>query len=650
MSNLTRRFLFDIRPRHRETITSYTRRLLAANFETEDHQHQLVRELTRSQKPAEQVAAWLKVLGLKTKRAVLHFSPDEHGWVRHPDGSSCENCAAHLSTRWMCRLCAHGADIEQSPHFDDIVCIRHRRWVGLTTAPARQHAVSEQHVRAALKFKRLRRQGRIDVHLYRALERAVTLTLPLEQRTNPSAAFPAVIALASAVTEVRFARAFFNPALTYKQAHAHLSAAVERVLGAPQQDVTRALWLYARPTFWALRQSALTGEPFTAAWAHDLYVHPSITADSSREHRTQPFEDYLDVTGDTVVSAAQYGRQRTAPRGQPILPRRTIGDGLTLVICNAGHQTEASPEFISKLDAGTPTSCPVCRHRVIVAGVNDLATTHPDAAAEFDAELNGVTAQEVGASSSTKYHWRCHKDHSYLSTPSNRAHAGTGCPICLNRKVVFGVNDLTTTHPELVAEWDPAWLGRIPPATCHAGSKRWAHWVCPAGHSYIARINERVAGRSCYECTDERVRVTEQHLALTHPELAAEWHTTMNGRLLPQHRTAGSRDEVYWLCSQGHYYKERIERRVRGYKCKVCSHRGGVVTGINDLTTTHAQLITEWHPYMNLPADPSRLFAGTEPRWWLCSNKHKTKQSVPNRLKSKGCTDCAPEDRVLVRR
>lgn len=137
-------------------------------------------------------------------------------------------------------------------------------------------------------------------------------------------------------------------------------------------------------------------------------------------------------------------------------------------------------------------------------------------------------------------------------------------------------------------------------------------------------------------------------LVLTHPELAAQWHPTMNGRLRPEHRTAGSRDEAYWLCTEGHHFQERIERRVRGYKCKVRSHRGGVVTGVNDLSTTHAQLMSEWHPCLNLPADPSRLSAGTEPRWWLCYNKHKTTQNVPNRLESKGCTECAPDERILA--
>ena len=28
------------------------------------------------------------------------------------------------------------------------------------------------------------------------------------------------------------------------------------------------------------------------------------------------------------------------------------------------------------------------------------------------------------------------------------------CPYCKNRKLLCGFNDLATTHPELVAEWD----------------------------------------------------------------------------------------------------------------------------------------------------------------------------------------------------
>ena len=80
--------------------------------------------------------------------------------------------------------------------------------------------------------------------------------------------------------------------------------------------------------------------------------------------------------------------------------------------------------------AKTGRGCPCCANAVVVAGVNDLATTHPELAKEWDCEKNiSLTPQSVTHGTGKKVYWLCPKGHSYQATVLHRT-SGTNCPIC----------------------------------------------------------------------------------------------------------------------------------------------------------------------------------------------------------------------------
>jgi hypothetical protein len=65
-------------------------------------------------------------------------------------------------------------------------------------------------------------------------------------------------------------------------------------------------------------------------------------------------------------------------------------------------------------------------------------------------------------------------------------------------------------------------------------------------------VGTRTKGRTgCPACTGQRP-TPERNLAVLHPEVAAQWHPTGNGNLLPTHVTAGSDRNVWWRCDAGH--------------------------------------------------------------------------------------------------
>jgi hypothetical protein len=162
------------------------------------------------------------------------------------------------------------------------------------------------------------------------------------------------------------------------------------------------------------------------------------------------------------------------------------------------------------------TGCPACSGRDAVAGVNDMATTHPELAADWHPTKNGdLTPQTVMAGTSKRIWWK-HSDpscvvpggHEWETQGSTRASGrGRGCPACSGNAVVAGVNDMATTHPELAADWHPSKNGDLTPQTVVAGTGKKVWWrhadpscVVPDGHEWEAIGSNRVRGNGCPAC------------------------------------------------------------------------------------------------------------------------------------------------------
>ena len=655
MTLLTRAYLFDVRPAHRETFASYSARVLAANYETAADQAIVIREKTTSKRNVDRDSAWREILPTKARRPQLTFEAHPTGWVQHPDGTSCDTCHTDLPERALCTRCGHGQSVQQYPHFDDLVCVTHRRWVGLTTTDDGQHPVPDSTIRAAHRFRRLRRAGRLDLRLYSTLTAAVREAFTdTTDRHHPmvtisaSFAFERVVAIADDITSRSFAKRFFDPHVPFAVSHAHLRSFIARQVdgrGDPAV-VTRAVWLYARPTVWAIRHSTITGAPFATQWEHDLFIPRDIAQQFAATARPdEPFDEYLKITGDNLLTPAAL-----AQASNRAVPAATVLSGAKRLssICAGGHQVTGKALTLKDLRNGRAPQCPVCQKRMIVPGYNDLATTDPDVARQLDTTRNGgLTAAGIGRSSLRKIWWLCEAGHSWDANPSSRVHLGSDCPVCIGRLIQIGVNDLATTHPQIAAEWHPLFL-LYSPTSVTFGSEKLVQWRCAQGHDYEMRINDRTNLDECPTCRRKKVRCRADNLVATHPVIGAEWHPTFNGDRLASEYTFGSKEEAYWLCAHGHHYKQRIERRVAGYGCSVCSRRS-VVPNVTDFETEQPTLAIEWHPYLNTKK-PSRVFAGSNSRhWWLCSAGHKTQQSVPHRILSAGCIECALADRILNR-
>ena len=254
-----------------------------------------------------------------------------------------------------------------------------------------------------------------------------------------------------------------------------------------------------------------------------------------------------------------------------------------------------------------------------------------------------LTPRQVSYGSKRKVWWRCPSGHLWQAQVRSRSH-GSGCPVCANRAVAPGQNDLASAAPLLAAEWHPTRNGTLTPGAVLAGTHQSAWWRCPKGHEWQARVSSRVAGSGCPYCTGKKVLPGFNDLESRFPAVAAQWHPTRNGDLTPSQVTYASNRKVWWRCPRGHDYQAAIGgRTVSGSGCPYCT-RKKVLPGFNDLATLHPALAAQWHPHLNNGLTPEMLTPGSHRLvWWQCGLGHVWKAAVYSRTGGSkcGCPVCA---------
>jgi hypothetical protein len=140
-------------------------------------------------------------------------------------------------------------------------------------------------------------------------------------------------------------------------------------------------------------------------------------------------------------------------------------------------------------------------------------------------------------------------------------------PDLLGRTTLVGENDLATTHPGLAAQavgWDPT--------TLKAASNKRRRWRCAEGHEWDAIVFSRAKhGRGCPYCWGRVVTPGFNDLATLYPLLAAE----VVGRD-PRTLHAGTKEKVWWLCTEGHKWQASVNTRTRKLAtgCPSCAGYG----------------------------------------------------------------------------
>ncbi len=208
--------------------------------------------------------------------------------------------------------------------------------------------------------------------------------------------------------------------------------------------------------------------------------------------------------------------------------------------------------------------CPYCSNRILIKGINDLATTHPHLIKEWS-NLNDRQLSCLTNKSSYKAWWKCSVcSNTYQQVVSSKLISKTSCPYCRKTKVLKGFNDLATTHPWLIKEWSTLNDRDRDSSSIMCNSNYRAWWKCAeCSKEYRQSVKKKILmNKSCCPyCRNNKVLKGLNDLATTHEYLLNEWDYLNNILLAkPTEIDEKSNKIVWWICKDdpNHRYKFKI--------------------------------------------------------------------------------------------
>ena len=209
---------------------------------------------------------------------------------------------------------------------------------------------------------------------------------------------------------------------------------------------------------------------------------------------------------------------------------------------------------------------------------SNLEMVYPEVSKEWDQENNGDSLPSEFNPTSYKYAWwlcsTC--GFSWSAKISNRTALGRGCPLCANKVVVAGSNDLATTHAYLAKEWHPTKNKNLTPKEVTYGSGKKVWWLCPNNHEYKATILHRAHGTECPKCNDGRQtsfaeQATYFYIKKLYPDALNRYSPEFLERMeldiyIPSIKLAIEYDGEAW------HKKNTIKREERKYQ--ICKENG----------------------------------------------------------------------------
>lgn len=351
------------------------------------------------------------------------------------------------------------------------------------------------------------------------------------------------------------------------------------------------------------------------------------------------------------------------------------------------------------------TKCKICNNIKLSTPTKDksLQTLFSNVAKEWNYKKNLITPDCVYPQSNKKYWWICEKGHEWRATPTQRIGKNTSCPICSNHQVLIGYNDLATTNPELLAEWDYSKNDKKPTEITY-GSKKPIYWVCKRGHHWKAVVYSRTTNKQgCPYCNKElrtsypekiisyyvnklfpdslenyrNPSLSRHELDIYIPSLnvgieydGSKWHQNINNDLIKDS-----------LCDKMHIKLIRVreygcpEYTSNSYKTYIHGKNmdelqnavqqvlsilnsksnidvnlerdssdilQNVISKEKEKSITKTNLINEWNWNKNKGINPETipLFSNRK-FWWICKNKHEWYASPAHRSKGRNCPYCA---------
>ncbi|SHK72938.1 zinc-ribbon domain-containing protein [Hespellia stercorisuis] len=166
------------------------------------------------------------------------------------------------------------------------------------------------------------------------------------------------------------------------------------------------------------------------------------------------------------------------------------------------------------------SKCPYCSGLILLKGFNDFSTTHPQLAEEWSERNYPLKPDMINAKSRKNVWWKCKEcGYEWKAVVYSRV-KGSECPVCADRAVLSGYNDLAATDPHLLAEWDYEKNKAVLPTEISRSSMKIVWWKCSLGHSWRGRISDRtIEQKGCKICEEEYLGVLPRLLVMFYAKM-----------------------------------------------------------------------------------------------------------------------------------
>jgi Probable Zinc-ribbon domain len=290
---------------------------------------------------------------------------------------------------------------------------------------------------------------------------------------------------------------------------------------------------------------------------------------------------------------------------------------LVIWVCSEGHEYEMSPKYkISKKQG-----CPSC---------NQLWFTHPD----LSKYLVNQNDTKLSHGSNLNVMWTCSKGHLYQMSPKHKIRHPDICPVCYNRRLLVGFNDLNSSHPkisELLVSYKDG-------ETVSYGSKKKLLWKClEHNHQYLMSPKSKITqNKACPVCSNQVIQKGINNLNFTHPEIASLLVISNNGDQI----SYGSNKKVLWKClvHDHRYLMSPKSKIISGSGCPICSNQQ-VLPSYNDISTTHPHHANQ---LVNPELGKTVTYGSNKLLKWQCEEQDHTYKMSPKQkiVDGNSCPKC----------
>lgn len=201
-----------------------------------------------------------------------------------------------------------------------------------------------------------------------------------------------------------------------------------------------------------------------------------------------------------MVKNNEFLMSKLSPNNPPeVLELHRKAQKFALFLCEEGH------EYYGLIKEQSQYGCPVCSGDRVIPGVNDLATTDPELAKNWDYDGSfPYLPEDVSRQSDRKMSWICPESGARWERTVNGYVASKGAsPFTINVKLHPGYNDIATRFPELALLHSPeneTGLDEI----CSIQGHGSMIWECPnCGGRWERTLESMVKFRRCMVCSRE---------------------------------------------------------------------------------------------------------------------------------------------------